>query len=209
MSVHENEQEPEMNPEPITPEDPKEQAADQAIMNHMMWSMGAGAIPIPVFDFVAVTAIHYDLLKKLFHIYGVSYNEDFGKKLVSAVMGTAAARSLSSAVKAIPGVGTLIGGVSSVVLSGATTYALGRLAVMYLRSGEVKRLSIDAEQLKSMADELVEEGKSMAESLRGRAATKESADPAAKLIQLKQLHDTGVISDEEYEQKRKKYVDLL
>jgi hypothetical protein len=33
--------------------------------------------------------------------------------------------------------------------------------------------------------------------------------PAARLRQLKELHDAGVITDEEFEQKRHRYVDRL
>ena len=39
--------------------------ADKIVRSHVIWSMGAGLIPVPLFDLAAVTAIQIDLLKQL------------------------------------------------------------------------------------------------------------------------------------------------
>ena len=87
---------------------------------HILWSMGAGSIPIPVVDMIGVSAIQLDMLKQICKIYDVDYADNKGKSLVSAIAGGALARLGASALKAIPVIGTVIGGISMVILSGAS-----------------------------------------------------------------------------------------
>ena len=43
--------------------------ADDTIDSHVLWAMGAGAIPIPFLDTAAVTAIQLNMFKELCMIY--------------------------------------------------------------------------------------------------------------------------------------------
>ena len=66
------------------------------------------------------------MLKQLSRIYGIEFTEESGKAYVSAIAGSTLARFGASLIKAIPGIGSLVGGISMPILSGASTYALGR-----------------------------------------------------------------------------------
>lgn len=44
---------------------PPEKSVDQIINEHVGFSMAVGAIPLPVLDFTAVTAIQIDLIRQL------------------------------------------------------------------------------------------------------------------------------------------------
>ena len=41
----------------------KEHSADGIIKSHVVWAMGGGLIPVPLFDIAAVTAIQMDMLR--------------------------------------------------------------------------------------------------------------------------------------------------
>lgn len=86
--------------------------AEAIIRSHVLWSMGGGLIPIPLVDFAAVTAIQLEMLQQLARLYEVDYSQSTGKAFVSALTGTTIARLGASFVKAIPGIGTWIGGSS-------------------------------------------------------------------------------------------------
>src|SRR5262249_48329688 len=97
---------------------------DRIINEHIIWSMGAGLVPVPLLDIAAVSAIQLDMLKQLSTHYGVKYTESEGKVFLSALTGSIFAKLAANAIKLIPGIGSVIGGISMAVLSGGSTYAL-------------------------------------------------------------------------------------
>ena len=99
--------------------------ANTVIKNHVVWSMGAGFIPVPIVDFFAVGAIQLDMVRQLARVYDIDFKEQQGKAVISALSGTSVAQMGARAVKFIPGVGSLLGGVTLAVLSGASTFAVG------------------------------------------------------------------------------------
>ena len=106
----------------------KDQEADRIIKSHVVWAMGGGLIPVPLFDIAAVTAIQMDMLKELSELYKVDFSRATGKRFVSALTGSTFVRLGASLFKVVPGVGTILGGVSMSVMSGASTYAVGQVA---------------------------------------------------------------------------------
>lgn len=118
--------------------------AEKIIRSHVLWAMGGGLIPIPLVDFAAVTAIQLEMLQQLAQLYQVSYTQNTGKTFVSALTGTTIARIGASMLKAIPGVGSIIGGASMSVMSGASTYAVGQVAInLFSTSGGLSGFNVD------------------------------------------------------------------
>ena len=103
--------------------------AEKIIRTHVLWAMGGGLIPIPLVDFAAVTAIQLEMLQQLAELYQVNYSKSNGKAFVSALTGTTLASLGASMLKAIPGIGSLVGGASMSIMSGASTYAVGQVAI--------------------------------------------------------------------------------
>lgn len=62
-------------------DDIKNDSAEMIIKNHMVWSMGAGFIPIPLLDFAAITYIQLDMIRQLAKIYEIDFKETEGKQL--------------------------------------------------------------------------------------------------------------------------------
>jgi uncharacterized protein (DUF697 family) len=140
--------------------------AERSIRQHVLFSMGAGLIPLPVADFLAVTAVQVDMIRSLCNVYGTDFQESQGKAIVSALTGSGLSRLGASAlVKAIPGVGSVIGGASMAVLSGASTYAIGQVFKLHFETGGTI-LDFDTNRFKKYYDEQFEKGKKVAEDIK-------------------------------------------
>lgn len=174
--------------------------ADSIIRSHVLWSMGGGLIPIPLVDFAAVTAIQLEMLQQLAHLYGVDFSRRNGKVFVSALTGTTIARLGASLIKAIPGVGTMIGGASMALTSGASTYAVGQVAISHFSSGGSLSNFVET-QVRDAYESAFEQGKSYVSDLedeKGDAA----ADVYQALEKLGKLKDQGILSEEEFQAKK-------
>lgn len=56
--------------------------ADTVVRNHVIFSMGAGFIPIPVADIFAVGASQLDMIRQLCRVYEIDFQETQGKAIV-------------------------------------------------------------------------------------------------------------------------------
>lgn len=174
------------------------ESVDTVIRQHVYWSVGAGLVPVPIADFVAVTAVQLDLIRQLCTLYKVSYQEGQGKLWVGALTGGAVARIGASAIKAIPGIGTLLGGVSMSIASGASTWAVGQVVKRHLESGGTMT-DLDVEKARATYASEYEKGKDVAKAASER---KEAGDVFEKLKKLGELRDAGVITPQEFEAKK-------
>jgi uncharacterized protein (DUF697 family) len=181
--------------------------AEAIIRSHVLWAMGGGLIPIPLVDFVAVTAIQLEMLQQIAHVYGVSYSQSMGKTFVSALTGTSIARLGASFLKAIPGFGTMIGGASMAIASGASTYAVGQVAISLFSSGGSLNNFVE-EQVKTVYDSAFEKGKSYVSNLEN-----EKGDDAANIYQslekLGKLKEQGILTEEEFLAKKQELLSRL
>jgi uncharacterized protein (DUF697 family) len=172
--------------------------AEQIVKTHVLWSIGAGLVPLPIFDIVAVSAIQLDMLKQIATSYGVSFTESEGKAWVSALAGNLVARIGANALKLIPGIGSVIGGLGSSIVSGAATYAVGQVAINHFEAGGTFA-NMDMNAARRAYEQEFERGKQVAKDLAG-----EKKDALDKLERLGKLRDKGVITAEEFEEQKKK-----
>ncbi len=210
---------------------PRSQHAETIIRNHVVWSMGAGFIPILIADIFAVSALQLDMIRQMCRAYDLDFSETQGKAIVTSLTSTTLARlGAGSIVKLIPGLGSVVGGVTVSIFAGASTYALGQVFKRHFESGGTI-LDFDPARLKKMYKEQFEKGKKVAEQLRkddkakaeaeaakaaetaaegpveGNKATGSSGtDSLARLRELAQLRDAGVISEEEFQQLKQKVI---
>lgn len=211
----------------------KDKHAESIIRNHVLFSMGAGVIPVPVVDIFAVSAMQLDMIRQLCKVYDVDFAETQGKAIVSSLTTATLARlSAGSLAKMIPLVGSFIGGVTNAAMAGASTYALGEVFKMHFETGGTV-LDFDVERLKKLYKEQFEKGKKVAEEMREqqeakRKAAEETAKAAeesasveeeltlaseqdakadetiTRLKQLGELKDAGIITDFEFERMKKR-----
>ncbi len=208
----------------------KSKHADTIIRNHVIFSMGAGIIPVPVVDIFAVGATQLDMIRQLCKVYDKDFSETQGKAIVSALTTSTLAKiGARSLVKLIPVVGSYIGGVTSAVMAGASTYALGEVFKMHFEMGGTI-LDFDVERLKKLYQEKFEKGRKVAEEYRrqqeakrramqeeaaaeptpepGPAADAKSSDEVlARLKELGELKAAGIITEEEFQRMKKKLLE--
>lgn len=113
--------------------------AEAAITQHVALAAGTGFIPFPIFDVVATTGVQVDLLLSLFKIYGQEVSKERARSVVTVLLGSSvpslAARSVSSGLKFIPGVGTALSFFTSPSLAAASTYVVGKVVQEHLAKG--------------------------------------------------------------------------
>ena len=182
----------------------------QIIQEHVLWSLGAGILPIPLVDVAAVTLVQLDMLKQLCKLYEVDYSDSEGKTILAALTGGALARLGATLVKAIPGIGSIIGGVSMSAFAGATTYAVAQVAILHFEAGG-NFLNFDLDNTKEIYKEKFEKGKEYASNLeKERKKTKKASDDIfQKLEKLAQMKEKGIISEEEFESQKQKHLERL
>lgn len=198
--------------------------ADTIIRNHVVWSMGAGLIPVLIADIFAVSALQLDMIRQMCRVYDVNFSETQGKAIVTSLTSSTLARiGASSIIKLIPGVGSILGGVTVSVFAGASTYALGEVFKKHFESGGTI-LDFDPGRLSKMYKEKFEKGKQVAKEWKSEIESEEvAAEPVKteetpkatdtgkesvfeKLKELAQLKDQGIISEEEFAEMKKKLI---
>ncbi|MDC3961001.1 YcjF family protein [Polyangium jinanense] len=124
------------SPEPVS----RVGRADAVIRRNVLWVLGAGLVPVPIVDMVAITGIQVKMLAELSELYDLSFREDIARKLIgsllSGVLGVGAGAVIGASLgKLIPFVGHAFGIVTVPVISGAFTRALGKVFVMHFETG--------------------------------------------------------------------------
>lgn len=104
------------------------------------WAAASGVIPAPFVDMAAVTAVQIRMVKRLAAAHGVDYDENSGRALVAAVVGAVlparlASGSVGSLIKAIPGIGGVLGIATVPGFNYASTFAVGRVFKKHFASG--------------------------------------------------------------------------
>lgn len=184
--------------------------ADSVIKNHMIWAMGAGFIPIPIADLFAVSAVQLDMIRQLSKMYDIDFKQTEGKAIITSLTTSGLARLGARAVKFIPGVGSILGGITLAGLSGASTYALGEVFKRHFETGGTF-LDFDPGRLKKYYNEKFEKGKEVAKDLQKQQSTKDQStsatDVVSKLKELSEMKLAGILSEEEFEKLKKKLID--
>ena len=183
--------------------------AEKIVMNHVGFSMVAGAMPFPLIDIAAVTAIQVDMIRQLAEVHGVDFTPERGKSLASSIvgatLGNVLGRAGASILKIVPGIGTLLGIGSQVIFAGAATYALGMVFKAHFEEhGTLDNANLG--EMKGQFESFLRKGKNIARGMRGRQQRDEILETIEK---LKDLKDRGTITEEEFEASKKELLGKL
>src|SRR5713101_4242182 len=121
----------------------RDDAASKLVDRFSLWSGAAGLIPVPLVDIAAVGGVQLQMLRRLSEIYGVPFSDNRGKSIIASLAGsvlpastaTTTAMGVSSILKSIPGVGTVIGALTMPVFSAGATYVIGKVFIQHFASG--------------------------------------------------------------------------
>lgn len=123
------------NPSPARLEQAKE-----ITRRNVLWALGAGVVPFPVADVLAIMAVQVKLLREFSALYEVSFTEGVAKKLAATLLSSVGIVGIGGAIggslaKLIPGIGTALGLVSVPLFAGMATHATGKVFTMHFESG--------------------------------------------------------------------------
>lgn len=109
------------------------------VHSSMLLAAGAGAIPVPLWDTALIFGIQLKMLADLSAAYGKPFDENVGKSAIGALLGGMAPAMLARGavgglLKAIPGVGSLLGAVAQPAFAAAITYAVGQIFIQYYQT---------------------------------------------------------------------------
>jgi uncharacterized protein (DUF697 family) len=147
---------------PLTESQLEERAekAQAVIQRNTYWALGAGVLPLPLFDLAAITGVQLKMLRELSEVYDVAFNQGIVRKAVASLLVGMGGLGIGGVVgmslfKFVPVVGASLGAVSVPVVSAMLTRAVGRTYVLHLESGGTL-LDFDAKKMrKHFHDEYV------------------------------------------------------
>jgi uncharacterized protein (DUF697 family) len=153
------------------PGEAEESATLKLVHRYVLWSMGAGLIPVPGVDLGVLAALQLRLVQRLSQHYEVKLARNLGKSIIAALLGTVSAdilrrSSLTSLVKSIPLVGVL-GSISMPLYSGAATYAIGKVFIQHFEAGGTF-LNFDPKAVKEYFAHYYKEGQTAATDLKAQ-----------------------------------------
>jgi uncharacterized protein (DUF697 family) len=144
------------------------------IRHHVYGSMAVGLVPIPMVDFLGVTGIQLNMVRKMAAYYDIPFSKDMTKNLIISLIGGAvpvsAALPVASSIKFFPIIGQTMGAVSMPVIAGASTYAVGKVFYRHFASGGTF-LTFDPEKARTYYEEMFTKGKTIVKGMKAKPAT--------------------------------------
>jgi uncharacterized protein (DUF697 family) len=124
-------------------DDTRIEQANKIIRRYSYYGAAGGFLPLPVIDIALVAGVQAKMISEVAKLYGITFKKEAVKGTIAALIGgtlPAVGRQAvmwagSSALKAIPFAGTILGTVASTFIAGATTRAVGRVYTMHFESG--------------------------------------------------------------------------
>lgn len=134
---------PEAEPIQVLSTEERLAAGQKIVKRNTYIAAGVSAVPVfaPMLDLAAIGGVQVLMIKQLSDLYRVPFKENVARNLVAALVGTLSYRVLAAGVvgsifKVLPGFGAVIGGLLALpAVSGAVTYALGKVFVKHFEEG--------------------------------------------------------------------------
>lgn len=102
----------------LTPEARLQEA--QAIAHrNVLWSLGAGVVPFPIVDLLAVAAVELKMLREIAKVYDINFQEGIAKKIIGSLLASIGVVGIGgiiggSLAKFVPGIGTTLSLIHSI-----------------------------------------------------------------------------------------------
>ena len=106
--------------------------ADALTNRKTLYAAGAGLIPFPIVDAVALLGIQMTMIQSIANLYKIEFKKHLTKSLIGSLLGSISGVAL---VKLIPGIGSTLGGAATSLTGAATTYAVGRVFTQHFDQG--------------------------------------------------------------------------
>jgi uncharacterized protein (DUF697 family) len=116
------------------------QRARAIVRNYAALAAATGFVPAPLLDTALLSGVQLRMIGALAAHYGIPFEKESGGAVFASLCGgMVSAKSVRrvgrSLLKAVPGVGTLLGTVTMPLLGGSSTYAVGLVFVRHFEKG--------------------------------------------------------------------------
>lgn len=169
----------------------KTEKANQIIRNHAWFATVPGFVPVFILDTIGITAVQLDMIRQLCTLYERDFNAEKGKSIAVALSSTLTGRlpgyALRRGLKAIPGIGWILGGLTLSALASASTYATGAVFREHFRKGGSLE-DLDANSFKKFYKEEFEKARRTAK----KAAEEVKEELGERIEDLKEDLDDSV-----------------
>lgn len=113
---------------------------NDSINTHAIWAATAALIPIPMIEVVTNTTMQIHMISRLCDIYGVKFSDHAVKASIATFVGVVVpAGSIGTsayfAARAVPVIGPIVSIAVAPALSGAMTWAVGRVFAWHFENG--------------------------------------------------------------------------
>jgi uncharacterized protein (DUF697 family) len=106
--------------------------ADSITLRRTLYAAGAGLLPFPVVDAALLLGIQITMIRSISQVYGIEFKENVVKSIIGSLVGSV---GTAGVIKAIPVVGTAIGGLTAATVGAAATYGLGKVFTQHFDQG--------------------------------------------------------------------------
>jgi uncharacterized protein (DUF697 family) len=141
----------------------KDFGAMEIVKRNSLYSAGVGIFAIPVLNVAGVAALQIKMLKELADHYGVPFEQDRVKSiltsLVGGVVGTRLGYGMVGTIAKLPLVGPILSVASLPMFAGGITYAVGKVFITHFASGGTF-LDFDPDKVRSYFNQQVGKAKS-------------------------------------------------
>lgn len=139
------------------------------LVNRYMWySGGVGLIPVPMVDFVGVTALQIKLVHDLADVYNLPFNKEIARSILATLLAGTTTGALASGtaqfLRSVPVIGGILGFTTIGAYAMGTTYAIGHIFIQHFEAGGTL-LTFNPEKMKAYFDELYTSGREVANSM--------------------------------------------
>lgn len=127
-------------PAPANEADARIPRALEIVKRNMLWSAGAGVLPMPVVELVAISAVEVKLIKELADHYQLQFRPELARAAVASLVGSLGSVALGkmvvySGLRAVPILGQAIAVAAVPGIAAAVTYAIGRVFISHFEAG--------------------------------------------------------------------------
>ena len=152
-----------------TPPTPEMTAAANKIATRYMWyCAGVGLVPIPIVDFVGITALQIKLVHELAKHYKQDFNKEIARSIISTMLAGVTTGSLASGtahlLRQVPLIGGILGFTTISLYAMGTTYAIGKIFIQHFESGGTL-LTFNPQKLQTHFNEMYTEGRAVASDM--------------------------------------------
>ncbi|RKZ37943.1 MAG: hypothetical protein DRQ41_12755, partial [Gammaproteobacteria bacterium] len=165
------------------------EALSHILKSHVSISMGVALIPIPIVDFISVTAIQVSMLSEIAEKFGVPFSKEKVTSLLFSLVGgavpVAASTQVASMIKIIPVIGQVSGLITMPIMSGASTYAVGKLFILHFAAGGTFS-NFDPQNAKEDYAKISKEGMEFADTLRSNSDNSAEFQKSQKRLYIRE-----------------------